>query len=215
MRMAPVLTEKSHGKRACHIKRREKGGDAHQREECSHPAFKRRIMHMFEGAENSVLRLVSGEKENPRYGKHRDAIGPTGNGHLLPKPAHLPHVLFMVTSMYHRACTKEQTCLEERMRHHMKNGDPKLLRCCRHEHKTELAYQEFQPKSVVIAGGVAASPELRRQLSERLPLEIEYTDPKLCTDNGAMIATLGCFKAKKNQPTADPYALETSPNLSM
>lgn len=81
--------------------------------------------------------------------------------------------------------------------------------------KAALALEEFKPKSVVIAGGVAASPELRRQLSERLPLEINYSDPKLCTDNGAMIATLACFKIKKDQSTADPYSLDIEPNLSM
>lgn len=81
--------------------------------------------------------------------------------------------------------------------------------------KAILAFEEFSPKSVVIAGGVAASPELRRQMAERLPLPIAYTDPKLCTDNGAMIATLGCFKAMKHQPTADPYTLDIAPNLSM
>ncbi len=81
--------------------------------------------------------------------------------------------------------------------------------------KALLAFEEFHPKSVVIAGGVAASPELRRQMAERLPLPIAYTDPKLCTDNGAMIATLGCFKAMNGQPTADPYRLDIAPNLSM
>ena len=81
--------------------------------------------------------------------------------------------------------------------------------------KTLLAYEEFQPESVVIAGGVAASPELRRQLSGRLPCPIAYTDPKLCTDNGAMIAALGCFRAMHGQPTADPYSLDIAPNLSM
>lgn len=81
--------------------------------------------------------------------------------------------------------------------------------------KTVLAFEEFSPASVVIGGGVAASPELRRQLSERLPIPIEYTDMKLCTDNGAMIATLGCFKMMHNQPTADPYTLDIQPNLSM
>ncbi len=81
--------------------------------------------------------------------------------------------------------------------------------------KTVTAYEEFNPKSVVIGGGVAASPELRRQLSERLSIPISYQDPKLMTDNGAMIATLGCFKAMHSQPTADPYSLEIAPNLSM
>ncbi len=88
--------------------------------------------------------------------------------------------------------------------------------------KTIQAYEEFSPASVVIAGGVAASPELRRQLAERLPIEIAYTDPKLCTDNGAMIACLGAFKAKlgqddryRPQAPADPYTLDIQPNLSM
>lgn len=81
--------------------------------------------------------------------------------------------------------------------------------------KAVLAYEEFQPRSVVIAGGVAANQELRRQLTERIPIDIYYTDIKLCTDNGAMVATLGCFKAMNNQPTADPYSLQIEPNLSM
>lgn len=81
--------------------------------------------------------------------------------------------------------------------------------------KTVQAVEEFQPKSVVIGGGVAASAELRRQLAERLPLAFEYTDPKLCTDNGAMIATLGCFHIKEDRPTANPYTLDIKPNLSM
>jgi tRNA A37 threonylcarbamoyltransferase TsaD len=78
-----------------------------------------------------------------------------------------------------------------------------------------LAYDEFKPKSVVIAGGVAASPPLREQLAARLPIPIAYTDRKLCTDNGAMIATLGCFTALHNRPAADPYTLDIAPNLSM
>lgn len=81
--------------------------------------------------------------------------------------------------------------------------------------KTVLAFEEYQPKSVVIGGGVAASPELRHQLSERLPLPVSYTDPKLCTDNGAMIATLGFFQISQDQKPADPYSVAIEPNLSM
>jgi N6-L-threonylcarbamoyladenine synthase len=81
--------------------------------------------------------------------------------------------------------------------------------------KTIMAFEEFKPASVVIGGGVASSPELRRQLAERLPIPISCTDPKLCTDNGAMIATLGCFHVKNSQTEADPYTLEIQPNLSM
>ncbi len=80
---------------------------------------------------------------------------------------------------------------------------------------TVLAYSEYQPKTVVIGGGVASSPELRKQLSARLPIKVEYTDRKLCTDNGAMIATLGCYQALHKQSLADPYTLTIKPNLSM
>lgn len=81
--------------------------------------------------------------------------------------------------------------------------------------KTLQAFEEFAPKSVVIAGGVAANQELRRQLAERLPIAIDYSDPKLCTDNGAMIATLGCYVAESDLPPSDPYSLAINPNLSM
>lgn len=81
--------------------------------------------------------------------------------------------------------------------------------------KTFSAYQEYSPASVIVAGGVAASAQLRRQLSERLPITIDYADPKLCTDNGAMIAAYGCFMASHDQTQADPYKLDIAPNLSM
>src|SRR3989344_126651 len=81
--------------------------------------------------------------------------------------------------------------------------------------KAVQAYKEFQPSTVVIAGGVAANQELRKQLTDRLSLPIEYTDPKLCTDNGAMVATLGCYKVMHRQPVADPFSLDIEPNLSM
>lgn len=91
--------------------------------------------------------------------------------------------------------------------------------------KTLEACREFKPKSLVLAGGVAASAELRklltegmkntkRDLEDDLPV-LQYPDIKLCTDNGAMIATLGCFKAFFAQQTADPYSLEIEPNLTM
>jgi N6-L-threonylcarbamoyladenine synthase len=80
--------------------------------------------------------------------------------------------------------------------------------------KAEKAFHDYSPASVVIAGGVAANQELRRQLSERLPLNIEYAPMQLCTDNGAMIATLGYYYAQKKDPVS-PYDLEVVPSLSM
>jgi len=80
--------------------------------------------------------------------------------------------------------------------------------------KAERAFQDYSPASVVIAGGVAANQELRRQLQDRLPIAIEYAPMQLCTDNGAMIATLGCFYAQK-MPATSPLELEVQPSLSM
>lgn len=80
--------------------------------------------------------------------------------------------------------------------------------------KTRQAYDDFQPASVVIAGGVAANQELRHQLSAALPLSIDYAPIQLCTDNAAMIAALGYYRAQIDRP-ADPYDLEVQPSLSM
>jgi N6-L-threonylcarbamoyladenine synthase len=81
--------------------------------------------------------------------------------------------------------------------------------------KALLAFNEFGPKSFVIAGGVASNLELRKQIETKFPIEVSYTDPALCTDNGAMIASLGYFQVKSNIELADPYSLEIKPRLSM
>jgi N6-L-threonylcarbamoyladenine synthase len=80
--------------------------------------------------------------------------------------------------------------------------------------KAIKAYEDFDVRSVVIAGGVAANQELRRQLAERLPIPIEYAPMNLCTDNAAMVATLAYYVAQK-QPPVNPYSLEVVPSLSM
>lgn len=80
--------------------------------------------------------------------------------------------------------------------------------------KTLVAYDEYFPSSVVIAGGVAANQELRRQLRVRLPIAIEYAPMKLCTDNATMIAALGFYMFKAGK-IANPYNLEVVPSLSM
>ncbi len=81
--------------------------------------------------------------------------------------------------------------------------------------KASRAFEEYGPRDVVIAGGVASSSELRRQLSSALPIEPIYTDPRLCTDNGAMIASLGCYKASLGAEKSDPYSLDINPSLKM
>jgi N6-L-threonylcarbamoyladenine synthase len=80
--------------------------------------------------------------------------------------------------------------------------------------KALLAYREYLPQSVVIAGGVAANQELRRQLVEALPIPIEYAPMQLCTDNAAMISALAYYKSQVIKPVS-PFAIDIAPSLSM
>ncbi|MEI6054248.1 MAG: tRNA (adenosine(37)-N6)-threonylcarbamoyltransferase complex transferase subunit TsaD [Candidatus Saccharibacteria bacterium] len=80
--------------------------------------------------------------------------------------------------------------------------------------KTEKAFLKYIPKSVIIAGGVAANQELRRQLSDRLPIQINYAPIELCTDNAAMVASLGFYQSKSQSPI-DPFSLEVESSLSL
>lgn len=77
------------------------------------------------------------------------------------------------------------------------------------------AYEHYQPASVIIAGGVAANQTLRDELARKLPIAINYAPINLCTDNAAMIASLGYFKAQAHQQSANPAVLAPNPILSM
>ena len=81
--------------------------------------------------------------------------------------------------------------------------------------KVKLACVQFSPNDIVIAGGVAASNELRRQLTATLPLKLAYPDPRLCTDNAAMVAALGGSRAKLKAKPANPLSLDINPALSL
>ena len=76
------------------------------------------------------------------------------------------------------------------------------------------ATDEYKPKSVVIAGGVAANQYLRKLASKRVRPTPFYPDIALCTDNAAMIATLGYYRAKAGIKPNDPYKLAADPALS-
>jgi len=80
---------------------------------------------------------------------------------------------------------------------------------------TAKAADEFVPKSVVIAGGVAANRLLRTELQSALPdFNIEYAPPSLCTDNAAMIAALAYYQSHSEQPVS-PLGFEIYPSWSM
>ncbi len=78
-------------------------------------------------------------------------------------------------------------------------------------HKTIKAAKQYNPKSIVLAGGVAANNALRQQLTakitEKLPkVKLYLPDRKYTTDNAAMIASAGYFRYyKKKEAAFTPY----------
>lgn len=71
-------------------------------------------------------------------------------------------------------------------------------------HKTIKAAKKFDVKTVMLAGGVAANKELREQLASAVKeegLDFKMPELKYTTDNAAMIAAAGAFKAEKKELT--------------
>jgi len=81
--------------------------------------------------------------------------------------------------------------------------------------KTEKAIGEYRPKSLVIAGGVAANRSLRNEFNNSFEIPIFFPDIKLCTDNAAMIASNAFFRLKHGLKPSDPYHTDIEPSLSM
>lgn len=77
--------------------------------------------------------------------------------------------------------------------------------------KMKLAFEEYQPKTVIIGGGVAASLPLREALSHEIPADIEYAPQILCTDNAAMIAARAYYQTEYEQPV-NPAVLDPKPS---
>lgn len=68
--------------------------------------------------------------------------------------------------------------------------------------KCKRALQQTQLKTLVVAGGVSANQEIRRQLQQMATKEgadIRFPRPEFCTDNGAMIAYAGCQRLMAGQ----------------
>jgi N6-L-threonylcarbamoyladenine synthase len=76
------------------------------------------------------------------------------------------------------------------------------------------AYRDLNPKTVVIAGGVSANQYLRKQITARIPIPVDFPEIQYCTDNGAMVASAGYFHTLRLQPT-DPYDMEVVPSLRL
>lgn len=82
--------------------------------------------------------------------------------------------------------------------------------------KTMMAVRNMNKDRLVIAGGVAANSELRRELKSACDQEgirLYAPEPVLCTDNGAMIAAAAYYKYKKHG--ADDLRLDAYADLPL
>lgn len=82
--------------------------------------------------------------------------------------------------------------------------------------KCRRALRQQGLSRLVIAGGVSANRELRRQLERALAKEraqVFYARPEFCTDNGAMIAYAGCQRLLAGQ--RESLAISARPRWPM
>lgn len=81
--------------------------------------------------------------------------------------------------------------------------------------KAIAACKESGINSLVIAGGVAANSRLRTVAAERCEkagVQLRIPSPALCTDNGAMVASLGALMASAGR-TPSPVAFDAQSSL--
>jgi N6-L-threonylcarbamoyladenine synthase len=79
--------------------------------------------------------------------------------------------------------------------------------------KARAAAEEYQAKLIMLAGGVAANRLLRQQMAERSALPVLYPPPALCTDNAAMIASVGYFRYRAGHRSG--WDLDVISNLKL
>ena len=79
--------------------------------------------------------------------------------------------------------------------------------------KLKKASQKYPTKSILLAGGVSANQELRTQLKKSFSKthQVFFPDPKLSTDNGAMVASAAYYSIQSGESASDPYDLDISP----
>jgi N6-L-threonylcarbamoyladenine synthase len=79
--------------------------------------------------------------------------------------------------------------------------------------KTLKAAEEVSAHQVLLAGGVAANAELRRQMQGRVPVPVRFPPVPLCTDNGAIVAAAGYFRFAMGERAK--WDLDVVPNLRL
>jgi N6-L-threonylcarbamoyladenine synthase len=92
--------------------------------------------------------------------------------------------------------------------------------------KTMKATEKYNPKTILLAGGVSANQELRKQLGKKIKSDMpniryQIPDTIFTGDNAAMIATAACFRWQKMTTVQKKKAfqnwktLDTDANLKL
>ncbi len=66
--------------------------------------------------------------------------------------------------------------------------------------KTQKAIDEYQPKSLLVAGGVAANKRLREKLGKEISIPVFVPEFKYCTDNAAMVGAAAILRPDFVEP---------------
>ncbi len=83
--------------------------------------------------------------------------------------------------------------------------------------KLKTAADAYPAKSILPAGGVSANTVLREKLTNQFAKthQVFFPNPKLSTDNGAMVASAAYFSIQSGVPATDPYSLDISPRSTI
>jgi N6-L-threonylcarbamoyladenine synthase len=79
--------------------------------------------------------------------------------------------------------------------------------------KTRRAAHELEVSEVLIAGGVAANQLLRQEMTRRLDLPVRFPPLRYCTDNAAMVASVGCFQYERGDLSG--WEMDVIPSLGL
>ena len=79
--------------------------------------------------------------------------------------------------------------------------------------RTLEAVREYQVMGVVLGGGVASNALLRKEFDRRSPVKVIVPEPRLCTDNGAMVGSAAWFHLRHG--TSHQWDLDVMPSLRL
>lgn len=81
--------------------------------------------------------------------------------------------------------------------------------------KTVRAVRATKPTAVLLGGGVAANPRLRKSLTEKLAVPVRLTPPEFATDNAAMIGIAAYWMRDEALSAGNRFGVSADPSLAL